>query len=325
MNPNLNIYVSPETREPLSVESGHLVSPSGLRYPITDGIPDFLSVTDLSDEQADALDYYDAAASVYDDVAYLTFRIQYVDETEERKRFVKLLNLQPDHRVLEVACGTGRDTELIAAELDARGQLYAQDISAEMLRHCATRLAGATVPVELLRGDAGRLPFPDGYFDAVFSFGGLGVFGDIAASLREFVRVSKVGAQIVVGDESMPPWLRDTEYARVLLNNNALFEAPVPFEQIPVEARDVAVRWMIGGVYYLISFTVGEGEPQADFDLEIPGRRGGTLRTRYYGKLEGVTPEAKELAARASERSGKSMHDWLTDVVRRAAESELGE
>ena len=112
---------------------------------------------------------------------------------------------------------------------------------------------------------------------------GLGVFGDIAASLREIVRVSKVGAQVVVGDESMPPWLLGTEYASMLLNNNPLFEARVPLEQLPVEARDVAVRWVIGGVYYLIAFTVGEGEPRADFDLEIPGRRGGTLRTRYDG------------------------------------------
>jgi ubiquinone/menaquinone biosynthesis C-methylase UbiE len=307
------------------VVSGQLVSPSGRKHPIIEGIPDFLSAAELSDEQAGVIDYYDAAANVYDDVAYLTFRIQYVDETEERKRFVKLLNLHPDHRVLDLACGTGRDTELIAAELDERGRLYAQDISAAMLRRCADRLAGASVPVELLRGDACRLPFPDGYFDAVFSFGGLGVFGDVAASLREIVRVAKVGAQVVVGDESMPPWLRGTEYASVLLNNNPLFEAHVPLEQIPVEARNVVVRWVIGGVYYLISFAVGEGQPQADFDLEIPGRRGGTLRTRYYGRLEGVTPEVKELATRASESSGKNMHDWLTDVVRRAAESELGE
>ena len=335
MNRNLNIFVSPETREPLAVEPtgadgdevaiGQLVGPSGRSYPIIDGIPDFLSAAELSEQQASVVDYYDGAADVYDDVAYLTFRIQYVDETEERRRFVKLLDLQPDHRVLDIACGTGRDTELIAAELDERGRLYAQDISAAMLRRCAERLAGASVPAVLSRGDACRLPFPDGYFDAVFSFGGLGVFGDIAASLREIVRVSKVGARVVVGDESMPPWLRGTEYASVLLNNNPLFEAHVPIEQIPVEARDVAVRWVIGGVYYLISFTVGQGQPRADFDLEIPGRRGGTLRTRYYGKLEGVTPEAKELAGRASERSGKSMHEWLTDVVRKAAESELGE
>jgi ubiquinone/menaquinone biosynthesis C-methylase UbiE len=334
MNPNLNIYVSPETRQPLScvaseavgdeIVTGRLVSPDGREYPIRDGIPNLLPA-ELADEQAHVLEYYEEAAGVYDDVAYLTFRIQYVNETKERKSFVSLLDLKPDDCVLEVACGTGRDSELIAAALDEQGRLYAQDISPAMLRRCAARLEGVSVPVELARADACHLPYPDRRFDAVFSFGGLGVFGDVAGSLREIVRVAKVGARVVVGDENMPPWLRGTEYANVLLNNNPLFENPVPLEHIPVEARDVIVRWVIGGVYYLITFTVGEGEPQADFDLEIPGRRGGTLRTRYYGKLEGVTPEAKDLALRASERSGTSIHDWLTDVVRAAAKRELGE
>jgi hypothetical protein len=90
-----------------------------------------------------------------------------------------------------------------------------------------------------------------------------------------------------------------------------------------VEARDVVLRWVIGGVYYLLEFRVGEGEPRADFDLEIPGRRGGTLRTRYHGRLEGVSPEAKQLAERARAKTGKSMHQWLDEVVRAAAENEL--
>jgi SAM-dependent methyltransferase len=193
-----------------------------------------------------------------------------------------------------------------------------------MLRQSRKKLEGAATPVEYVVGNACFLPFPDGYFDAVFSFGGLGVFGDIAKSLREIVRVSKVGAKVVVGDESMPPWLYETEYGRILLNNNPLFRKPIPFEQIPVEAREVTVRWVVGGVYYLIEFVVGEGEPRADFDLEIPGRRGGTLRTRYYGRLEGVTPETYELVQRARDKSGKSMHRWLDEAVRAAALGELG-
>jgi hypothetical protein len=138
------------------------------------------------------------------------------------------------------------------------------------------------------------------------------------------VRVSKVGARVIAGDESMPPWLYESEYGRILLANNPLFKKPIPFEQIPVEARDVVVRWVVGGVYYLIEFTVGEGEPKADFDFPIPGRRGGTLRTRYYGKLEGVTPETFELAQQARDASGKSMHDWIDEAVREAARRQLG-
>jgi hypothetical protein len=75
----------------------------------------------------------------------------------------------------------------------------------------------------------------------------------------------------------------------------------------------------------LIEFEVGDGEPKANFDLEIPGKRGGTLRTRYYGKLEGVSPETYNLAHRAREKSGKSMHSWLDEVIRGAAQKQLNE
>jgi ubiquinone/menaquinone biosynthesis C-methylase UbiE len=333
MNRARNIYVCPGTQQPLNcvatdvtgdeIVTGRLVSASGQEFDIQDGIPDLTFPKSLQGEQKEAFDYYEGVADIYDEVANLSFRIQYVEETKARRAFVRLLNLHRAARVLELACGTGRDSEIIAGELDATGQFYLQDLSRSMLLRCREKLTGAAVPVEFSVGNACYLPFPANYFDAVFSFGGLGVFGDIGQSLNEIVRVAKVGAKVVVGDESMPPWLYETEYGRILLNNNPLFKKAVPLEDIPAAARDVGVRWVIGGVYYLIDFVVGDGEPRADFDLEIPGQRGGTLRTRYYGKLEGVSPETRALAQRAREKSGKSMHRWLDEVVREAASKEL--
>ena len=46
-------------------------------------------------------------------------------------------------------------------------------------------------------------------------------------------------------------------------------------------------------------FDIGEGAPSADFDFIIPGARGGTHRTRYYGNLEGLSEEAITLAKEA--------------------------
>lgn len=333
MDQERNIYVCPEMKRPLNcvpdqvsgadITSGRLVSESGHVFQIQDGIPDLTFPNNLAGEQRDALEYYEGVAGVYDDVAHLSFRIQYVDETKARREFVKLLNLNRGSRVLELACGTGRDSETIASELDDTGQFYLQDLSRSMLLRCREKLSGASVPMEFSVGNACYVPFPDKYFDAVFTFGGLGVFGDIRQSLREIIRVSKVGAKVVVGDESMPPWLYETEYGRILLNNNPLFKKAIPFEDVPAEAREVTVRWVVGGVYYLIDFVVGEGEPKADFDLEIPGKRGGTLRTRYYGRLEGVSPETFNLAHQAREGSGKSMHEWLDEAVRDTALREL--
>lgn len=333
MNINRNIYRSPETGGALTckpesaagddVATGALVAPDGRRYPIRDGIPDFVVPDQLTREQADTLAYYDQASGIYDDVAHLSFTIQHCDEDATRKKFIDLLELKPSHRVLELACGTGRDSVNIAARLDQSGEFYVQDISRGMLEQCRKKLGHSRVPVEFSIGNACRLPFPDNHFDAVFSFGGLSVFDDIALSLKEMARVAKPGARIAVGDESLGPWLYDSEYGRILLNNNPLFKAELPLRHLPVEARDVRAQWLVGGVYYLIDFTVGEGEPKADFDLPIPGGRGGTLRTRYYGKLEGVKPETLALVREAREASGKSMHDWLESALTEAARKTL--
>lgn len=331
----VSLYVCPETRKPLAlksveeesggeVESGTLASPEGREYRLRRGMPDLTFPPDLSAQDEQARSFYDGRAEAYDKYLHLTFKTHGEDEQATRNKFIDALELRPSHRVLEVSCGTGRDSEIIARRLGPEGRLCLQDISPGMLDRCRQRLAGADVPVSYGVSNACYLPYPDNYFDAVYSFGGLGEFSDIRRSLAEMVRVSRPGAKVVVGDESIPPWLRETEFARILVTTNKQFLARVPLEEMPVEAREVCLRWVIGGVFYLIEFRVGEGEPTGDFDFEIPGPRGGTYRTRYLGQLEGVKPETKRLAEQARERRGVSMHNWLDEVVRQAALRDLG-
>ena len=117
----------------------------------------------------------------------------------------------------------------------------------------------------------------------------------------------------------MPPWLRHTEFGKILMNSNPHYKYDLPLEKPSVEARNVKFEWIIGGVFYVISFDIGEGLPYADFDFEIPGQRGGTHRSRYYGHIEGVSQEAAELAAKARKATGKSMYDWLNEAIKVAA------
>lgn len=332
---DVSLFVCPETRQPLTLQAteevegeiiaGLLVAPNGREYHIRDGVPDLTYPPALSAQDEAARAFYDGRAEAYDQNLHLTFKTHGEDEQQVRNRFIAALELQPAARVLEVSCGTGRDSEIIAARLSAEGRLCLQDISFAMLDRCRQRLAHVEVPITYSLSNACYLPFPDGYFDAVYSFGGLGEFSDIKRSLAEMVRVSKVGAKIVVGDESMPPWLRETEFAKILTTTNKQFMAPVPLAEMPVEAREVCLRWVIGGVFYLLEFKVGAGEPTGDFDFEIPGPRGGTYRTRYLGQLEGVTPETKRLAEQARAKKGVSMHRWMDEVVRQAAERDLRE
>lgn len=323
-------YVCPETRKPLRAVKDdatgrilRLETDQGVSYRVEDGIVDLTFPRQLHEADEKARRFYDSRVDAYDAYLPLTFRTHNENEQEVRNRFIDRLDIQRGDRVLDIACGTGRDSEIIAQRLGESGELFMQDIAPVMLRKCVERMEGQNLRKAFCVSNAVYLPYADRYFDAVYSFGGLGEFSDIKKSLAEMVRVTKVGGKVVVGDESIPPWLRDTVFAKILVTTNPQFQADLPLEHMPVEAREVCVRWVIGGVFYLIDFRVGEGEPQGNFDFEIPGPRGGTYRTRYEGQLEGVTGEAKALAYDAASKRGMSMHKWLEQAVRKAAREDL--
>ena len=268
-------YVCPITHSPLTlseplevkgeVVAGMLKSRDGHSYHIKQGVPDFTYPAQLAEADAQARSFYDGRAEAYDQFLHLTFFTHNEDERNVRNNFIAALNLQPSARVLEISCGTGRDSELIAQKLGPDGQLYLQDISPAMLARAQERLTGQPVPIAFDLSNACYLPYPDRSFDAVYSFGGIGEFSDIKRSLAEMVRISKVGAKIVIGDESMPPWLRETEFAKILITTNKQFLAPVPLEAMPVEARDVCLKWVIGGGFFLNEIKGGGGEAPRKF------------------------------------------------------------
>lgn len=319
-----SLVLSDEVREGDEIVSGVLQSPSGHRFEIRDGIPNLVYPFELPMVDRKSLQQYEERADAYDRYLPLTFSTYGEDEQTVRNAMIDKLDLRPGSVVLETGAGTGRDSEIIARRLGPDGRLYIQDLSPSFLAKNVERMLGVTARVEPSLANGYYLPFADNSFDACFHFGGINAFGDIKRAFTEMARVTKPGGKVVVGDESMPPWLRETEFGKILMNSNPEFVYPLPLDKLPVEARKTRLEWIIGGVFYLIDFVVGDGEPAADFDFPIPGARGGTHRTRYYGQLEGVTPEAKQLAYEARAKTGKSMHQWLDDVVRAAAKRDLG-
>lgn len=328
------LYVDPVNGQPLvlvdavlqndEVVSGVLRSASGHEFPIVAGVPNLVYPFELPEVDKKSLNQYEERADAYDRYLPLTFSTYGEDEQAVRNAMVDKLDLKADSVVLEVGAGTGRDSEIIARRLGPSGKLFIQDLSPSFLDKNVARMKGITAQVEPALANGYYLPFADNSIDACFHFGGINAFGDIKRAFAEMARVTKPGGKVVVGDESMPPWLRETEFAKILMNSNPEFVYCIPLDKLPVEARKTRIEWIIGGVFYLIDFVVGVGEPNADLDFPIPGVRGGTHRTRYHGQLEGITPESKSLAYEARAKTGKSMHQWLDDVVREAAKRDLG-
>jgi ubiquinone/menaquinone biosynthesis C-methylase UbiE len=267
-------------RDERDVIEGHLMCACGGTYRIEDGTPNLIYPNQLLPSDEEFKQKYDRGADKYDEGLDWLFGSFCEDENEVRSALVKLLNLRPGLHVLEVGCGTGKDSVHIASELGETGELYVQDISSAMIRLARRRLAGSPTPIEYLLGNAAYLPFNDGFFDAVFHFGGLNTFGEIRRALAEMTRVVHVGGKVVVGDEGVAPWLRKKEFGRVLINANPLYKHRPRLECLPENARDVALRWILGNAFYLIDYRVGDGPPKVDLDLPIPGK-GDSLRSRY--------------------------------------------
>jgi demethylmenaquinone methyltransferase/2-methoxy-6-polyprenyl-1,4-benzoquinol methylase len=121
-----------------------------------------------------------------------------------RRELLAAIDPQPGQRVLDVATGTG----LVAFALARRGcQVVGLDQSEEMLAGARERLSATPEldgRVELVRGEAERLPFADEEFDALTFTYLLRYVDDRAATMRELARVLKPGGRIGMVEFGVP-------------------------------------------------------------------------------------------------------------------------
>jgi SAM-dependent methyltransferase len=94
-----------------------------------------------------------------------------------------------DRTILDVGCGTG----LLLEHLESRGTPIGIDYSSTALSFCSRR-----GPRPLVQADGARLPLPDASVDAVTAIGVVEHLADDEGAVREWARVLKPGAPIVL-------------------------------------------------------------------------------------------------------------------------------
>jgi demethylmenaquinone methyltransferase/2-methoxy-6-polyprenyl-1,4-benzoquinol methylase len=139
--------------------------------------------------------FYDRLSRWYDMLSGLA-------EGPCRKIGVQRLNAQPGERILEIGFGTGHQILAIAQAVGPTGSVYGIDISEGMNRITQARIqeAGLSDRVVLTCQDATSLPYPLGFFDALFLSFTLELFDtpEIPLFLAECHRVVKDGGRICV-------------------------------------------------------------------------------------------------------------------------------
>jgi ubiquinone/menaquinone biosynthesis C-methylase UbiE len=96
--------------------------------------------------------------------------------------------------VLEIGVGSGLNLPFYTS---AVARLYGVDPSEELLAMARTRAAAAPFPVELIHGDANRIPLADASIDTIVVTWSLCSIADPAAALREMRRVLKPAGTLI--------------------------------------------------------------------------------------------------------------------------------
>ena len=101
------------------------------------------------------------------------------------------MRIEPDSRVLDVGCGSGWATRLLA-DYAVNGKVTGIDISDEMIR-VAREASSSYTNVDFEVASAEQLPFADDEFTRAFSMESLYYYRNIPKALSEIHRVMKVG------------------------------------------------------------------------------------------------------------------------------------
>jgi len=119
-----------------------------------------------------------------------------------RRKGLHLLSVTPGEVVLEVGVGTGYSLKEIANFVGENGKAHGIDVTPQMLELTRKRLkkAGFMDRVELYEGDARRMPYQNGKFDAVYMASTLELFDtpDIPVVLNEVKKVLKPSGRLGV-------------------------------------------------------------------------------------------------------------------------------
>ena len=187
------------------------------------------------------------------------------------EEFIERLNLKPDEKVLDVACGSG-NLAIVAAKKGA--DVTGIDIAANLVEAAKNRAAAHGLEINFEEGDAEALPYADNTFDTVVTMYGA-MFAprpDVTAS--ELLRVTKPGGRI-----AMANWTPEG-FAGQMFKIGAKYIPPPPGMSRPVEwGVEEIVRERFGDRVSDIRFE----KRMANMDFDFPPAEVVEFFRNYFG------------------------------------------
>jgi SAM-dependent methyltransferase len=219
------------------------------------------------------------------------------------EELIEALEIVPDERVLDVACGSGNAA--LAAARRSWGNTVGVDFVPALLERGRERAASERLDVEFVEGDAAELPFEDSSFDVVTSVFGAMFAPDQQQAASELLRVCKPGGKI-----GMANWVPDGPISSLFMTVAKYMPPPPPGFVPPVAwGTEERVRELFGdGVTDLRTERLGSRQAFRSADHYLDFFRA------YFGPIK-----------LAFERAGPENEETLTAELRAHLEkSNLG-
>ncbi|MFQ5998253.1 MAG: methyltransferase domain-containing protein [Candidatus Bathyarchaeia archaeon] len=121
---------------------------------------------------------------------------------EYKDTLARALRLRDGLRVVDVGCGTGAYSRLLAEGIKPKGKIVGVDLNRSLLKTAKKQavLVGSGALMEFKKGDAYDLPLPDNSADLSFCHTVLWILGEPLKALREMTRVVRSSGMVAASE-----------------------------------------------------------------------------------------------------------------------------
>jgi SAM-dependent methyltransferase len=207
------------------------------------------------------------------------------------------LDPQPGERILDLATGTGWTSRAVA---NRGATVIGADIAADLVAAARERAKAEGLNIEYRVGDAEKLPFADGEFDAVISTCGVMFASRPEAAAAEVARVTRKGGRV-----ALTTWLPDSNLFKMFqVMKPYMPPPPNPAPPSPFEwGKAERVRELLGGPFDL------RFERGTSFYREPSGEAAWNTFSMGYGPTKALAGSLDEARRAELRRDLIAFHD----------------
>jgi ubiquinone/menaquinone biosynthesis C-methylase UbiE len=207
---------------------------------------------------------------------------------------IQALQLPPGSKGLDIGCGIGSHTLLLAEAVLPAGHVTGLDLSPEQLEHAmkAAQKSGLSQHVSFREGDMNDLPFDDDTFDWIWSMDCVGYApAEPLPLIWELVRVVKPGGSIAILAWTSQQLLPGYPALEARINATSAGIAPFILGKRPEVHFKRALGWFHEAGLEALTAQTFAGTVNAPLSDEVRAELISLFRMRWPGVQSELTPE----------------------------------